>query len=384
MNYDFYENNILIFHFVYQVEPSFLLGFLDSSIESLKLSKEEELNGIIGRLELIDKLEIKKKQIALSVKVLESDAESMFDNECHYVGNGSVKSRDSVIATKYVTDMSKHDDYPNLSKPSTLVSPHSPQQQQQHFPFKQEQNHIAQHSAAPIVTPISFTPIATTPATPCKVEDVTSPTGLCSIAAGHDNSFTSDPSETTNTISDDATVISKVEYIEEKSEEISSASISQENHHSNPTNASNPVTSKTKAIETNDSSSEHNKIGNCSKKLTVDASEVYQIIDSIRQTTSLSHKLSCVAVRVVLSELEAIYSTKILHFLEPIATHLVVPLNAPDEFIEHTHDSQRLKIIFSQLADCKNDSEQRTWILHEDEQYITKFLTELIEILVIP
>lgn len=107
------------------------------------------------------------------------------------------------------------------------------------------------------------------------------------------------------------------------------------------------------------------------------------ILDSIRQTTNLSHELSCVALKVVLSELETIYSTPVLEFIEPIARHFTAEqLSAPDEFIEHTHDSHRLKLIFGQLAECKNDSEQRTWMLHEDEDYIVQFLTELIDILV--
>lgn len=110
---------------------------------------------------------------------------------------------------------------------------------------------------------------------------------------------------------------------------------------------------------------------------------LYSILDSIRQTTNLSHELSCIALKVVLSELETIYSTPVLQFIEPIAKHFTAEqLSAPDEFIEHTHDSHRLKLIFGQLAECKNDSEQRTWMLHEDEDYIVQFLTELIEILV--
>lgn len=110
---------------------------------------------------------------------------------------------------------------------------------------------------------------------------------------------------------------------------------------------------------------------------------LFNSTDSIRQTTNLSHELSCVALKVVLSELETIYSTPVLEFIEPIAKHFTdEQLSAPDEFIEHTHDSHRLKLIFGQLAECKNDSEQRTWMLHEDEDYIVQFLTELIEILV--
>lgn len=54
------------------MEPSFLLGFLDSSIESLKASKDEEINGIISRIELIERLEAKKIQITISAKVYNS------------------------------------------------------------------------------------------------------------------------------------------------------------------------------------------------------------------------------------------------------------------------------------------------------------------------
>lgn len=116
--------------------------------------------------------------------------------------------------------------------------------------------------------------------------------------------------------------------------------------------------------------------------LRVDAAEVYQIIDTIRQTTNLSHRLSCVALQVVLAELETIYSTRILHFLEPIAIHLTgsEPLQAPADFREQTHDAQRMKCIFAKLQACTDDAEQRTWVLHEDEAYIARQLAELVEI----
>ena len=288
----------------------------------------------------------------------------MFDNEKHYMGNGSVKSKDNT--TRYHHHSDVRPDIATHSK-STLPTPTTPTQSQP----------LASHQ------PIKLESSSNIPAK--SEETVATPTTI--IISAHDNSFTSDPSEATNTISDDATVISKVENISEKSEEISS-SISQE-HHTNGTIESNHKNSKElnkKASHSESSSNNSGAVKKCASsppnKIQIDSAEVYQIIDSIRQTTSLSHKLSCVALRVVLSELEAIYSSRILPFLEPIAVHLTGTLPAPDAIVEHTHDSQRLKIIFSQLADCKNDSEQRTWILHEDEQYITKFLTELIEILV--
>lgn len=86
--------------------------------------------------------------------------------------------------------------------------------------------------------------------------------------------------------------------------------------------------------------------------------------------------------QVVLAELETIYSTRILHLLEPIAVHLTgtQPLEAPADCREHTHDAQRLKCIFAKLQACTDDAQQRTWVLHEDEAYIARLLGELVEI----
>lgn len=56
-----------------KVKPTFLLGFLESVLEFLKLSKEEDINGIITRTELIERLEAKKTQVKLSAKVSKFD-----------------------------------------------------------------------------------------------------------------------------------------------------------------------------------------------------------------------------------------------------------------------------------------------------------------------
>lgn len=45
----------------FQVEPEFLMGFLDSSIESLELSKETDVNGIMSKSELLGRLTERKK-----------------------------------------------------------------------------------------------------------------------------------------------------------------------------------------------------------------------------------------------------------------------------------------------------------------------------------
>ncbi|KAJ6638766.1 NCK-interacting protein with SH3 domain [Pseudolycoriella hygida] len=289
-----------------KVKPSFLLGFLETVLEFLKLSKDEDINGIITRTELIERLEAKKTQVKLSAKALESDNDSVGSYE--NIPNGQIKTNDSAV------------------KSSEMPS-----------------------NAPPIKESPSIT------------SSLGKPEELVTPSTAHDNSITSDPSEATNTISDDATVMIKTAKITQPKP----ASPSHSNEHTTQSSEKSKKCAKTK-----------------SEPLEVSQIEVYQILDSIRQTTNLSHELSCVALKVVLSELETIYSTPVLEFLEPIAKHFTAEqLSAPDEFIEHTHDSHRLKLIFGQLDECKNDSEQRTWMLHEDEDYIVQFLTELIEIL---
>jgi hypothetical protein len=50
--------------------------------------------------------------------------------------------------------------------------------------------------------------------------------------------------------------------------------------------------------------------------------------------------------------------------------------------IEGSHDAQRLGVILSLMADCKDDAQQRSWALHEDEAIIKECLEELVSILV--
>lgn len=46
------------------------------------------------------------------------------------------------------------------------------------------------------------------------------------------------------------------------------------------------------------------------------------------------------------------------------------------------HDEQRLEVIFSDLARHRDDSQQRSWALHEDHTLIACYLEELLKILV--
>lgn len=122
--------------------------------------------------------------------------------------------------------------------------------------------------------------------------------------------------------------------------------------------------------------------GYSKSNLKVESSDVYQIVDVIRRNTNLSFDLSCEALRVVLTSLEQLYNGAINPYLEAVAIHVTDKVETPKGLLGMTHDSKRLQYIFSQLADCKNDAEQRTWMLYEDEDDIVQFLEELVEILV--
>jgi len=105
-------------------------------------------------------------------------------------------------------------------------------------------------------------------------------------------------------------------------------------------------------------------------------------VDALRRNTNLSFDLSCEALRVVLTSLEQLYNGAINPYLEAVAVHVTGKVATPKELLGITHDAKRLQYLFAQLADCKNDTEQRTWMLYEDEEDIIQFLEELVEILV--
>lgn len=112
--------------------------------------------------------------------------------------------------------------------------------------------------------------------------------------------------------------------------------------------------------EKSDGSSSEGKIANGACKnlrnhdVIVEEQDVYQIVESIRKSTNLSHELSQLALRVVISEMEALLPDS-GKFLEPIAVHLSSPLSVPDNLLGDSHDAQRLRNLFSELADAKND-----------------------------
>lgn len=124
-------------------------------------------------------------------------------------------------------------------------------------------------------------------------------------------------------------------------------------------------------------SSQHAKI---SPSITLSA--VYDLVESVRTNTQLSYELSKVAVGTVIQGLHDLLPANVFPYLSTILTHVDNCIGVDNGQINQTHDASRLKVIFDELTSCKEDSQQRSWMLHEDEKVIVDYLTELLSILV--
>ncbi|KAK2906456.1 hypothetical protein Q8A67_005441 [Cirrhinus molitorella] len=107
-----------------------------------------------------------------------------------------------------------------------------------------------------------------------------------------------------------------------------------------------------------------------------------ELIELVRKNTGLSYELSRVAVGVVVGHLQsalpraaADLERVLLSLVESKDLGTALPLG------QVCHDEQRLQVIFSDLARHRDDSQQRSWALHEDRALIACYLEELLQIL---
>ncbi|XP_010007885.1 PREDICTED: NCK-interacting protein with SH3 domain, partial [Nestor notabilis] len=88
-----------------------------------------------------------------------------------------------------------------------------------------------------------------------------------------------------------------------------------------------------------------------------------ELIELVRRNTHLSYELSRVAIGVVIGHTQT--------------SNLSAGLPSG----QICHDEQRLEVIFADLARHKDDAQQRSWALYEDENVICCYLEELLRIL---
>uniref|UniRef100_A0A673CC64 SH3 domain-containing protein n=1 Tax=Sphaeramia orbicularis TaxID=375764 RepID=A0A673CC64_9TELE len=103
-----------------------------------------------------------------------------------------------------------------------------------------------------------------------------------------------------------------------------------------------------------------------------------ELIELVRKNTGLSYELSRVAVGVVVGHLETALP-QASSALEQVLLSLDLSAALPQGQV--CHDEQRLEVIFNDLARHREDSQQRSWALHEDHALIACYLEELLKIL---
>ncbi|XP_033746321.1 NCK-interacting protein with SH3 domain-like [Pecten maximus] len=102
------------------------------------------------------------------------------------------------------------------------------------------------------------------------------------------------------------------------------------------------------------------------------------LAEEVRRHTGLSHDKSCLAVEVVLSHVGSMIPQVAL-LMEKVLFTFTENSDMSDE--DSGHDSMRLQYLFTELVACKDDSQQRSWALHQDQQIIQGYLEELLSIL---
>uniref|UniRef100_A0A8C5FU53 NCK interacting protein with SH3 domain n=1 Tax=Gadus morhua TaxID=8049 RepID=A0A8C5FU53_GADMO len=107
-----------------------------------------------------------------------------------------------------------------------------------------------------------------------------------------------------------------------------------------------------------------------------------ELIELVRKNTGLSYELSRVAVGVVVGHLQTTLPRSSAA-LEKVLMSLVESKDQSAALPQGQvcHDEQRLEVIFSDLARHTDDSQQRSWALHEDHALISCYLEELLKIL---
>ncbi|XP_017887496.1 NCK-interacting protein with SH3 domain [Ceratina calcarata] len=113
----------------------------------------------------------------------------------------------------------------------------------------------------------------------------------------------------------------------------------------------------------------------------INSHTAYQLLDQVRRNTQLSYEMSKVAVTVVVSGLQQLLPQNVSPYLDALLHQLEMPFTVSQMSMEETYDAHRLKVIFTELTSCKEDSQQRNWMLYEDESVIVDYIKELTSIL---
>lgn len=88
------------------------------------------------------------------------------------------------------------------------------------------------------------------------------------------------------------------------------------------------------------------------------------------------------AVSAVLSELQRILGSASCPPIDTLLNLVSRPVSTPRAVLESSLDARRLHLALSELTKCKDDQQQRSWALYEDQSIIAEYLEEIASILV--
>ncbi|XP_068714578.1 NCK-interacting protein with SH3 domain-like isoform X1 [Montipora foliosa] len=108
-----------------------------------------------------------------------------------------------------------------------------------------------------------------------------------------------------------------------------------------------------------------------------------ELLELLRINTGLSYDKSCIAVDTLLSHIQdsiPSISDVMAQILKDLA-HQKEFRSEDEDALLQSHDGQQLIRILDELTGHKEDSQQRTWAVHEDKEIIHKLLKDLLTIL---
>lgn len=107
----------------------------------------------------------------------------------------------------------------------------------------------------------------------------------------------------------------------------------------------------------------------------------------MRDHTGLSYSFSQVAVSVVVQYLSSLVDEPENSYLKNVCDIIEIfpppKTTLPVECLENTKDGRSMQRLLEYLTAAKEDSQQRSWQVHDDHVQIEDCLIELINILVI-
>ncbi|XP_061178898.1 NCK-interacting protein with SH3 domain-like [Saccostrea echinata] len=103
-----------------------------------------------------------------------------------------------------------------------------------------------------------------------------------------------------------------------------------------------------------------------------------ELVGEVRRHTNLSYDKSCLAVEVVLTHI-ANKMPQTAGLMEKILCTFQEASTASEDDLSHDH--VRIRELLEKITECKEDSQQRSWALHEDQHIISGYLEELLSIL---